>query len=83
MVERHLIMKDGKIGFKNSDTASATPQSGFSSMYVNGEKRLYFMADDGVAYDVLLNSMAELNDLLDVESLQIIFDDARDLNIVE
>ena len=64
----NLIMKDGKIGFKNSDTASATPQSGFSSMYVNGEKRLYFKADDGVAHDVLLNSMAELNDLLDVES---------------
>ena len=64
----NLIMKDGKIGFKNSDTASATPQSGFSSMYVNGEKRLYFKADDGVAHDVLLNSMAELIDLLDVES---------------
>ena len=64
----NLTLKDGKLLFKTSATASVTPTSGYANLYVLPNNRLYFMASDGVVHDVMLGGSAFLNDLLDVDT---------------
>jgi hypothetical protein len=62
----NLNVKDGKVTFKNIGTATATPQSGYSSVGVSTDKQLYFVDDTGLVKNVLLGGTAYLDDLLDV-----------------